>query len=314
MSSAPKGSWAMEHGRGIESGIVLVDKESGPSSFQVVEHIKNLTGARKAGHAGTLDPFATGLLLVLLNQGTKLSPFLITQDKVYRAAVRLGIETDTDDATGTIRGQRDIGSLTERIIEERIQGFVGTITQIPPRYSAVHHKGKRAYELARKGVEFVPREKEVRITSITILSIDLPVVWIEVGCSSGTYIRSLASELGRRLGTGAHLASLRRMRSGPFHVGMGYTIEGLTRHAANSTIEEVVIPLKDAVEGMREVEVPWTLVRRIRNGYMPQRGDLDQENGSLPKPGCYCKAVKGEELVAILRESIDGYEVSRVFT
>ncbi len=304
----------MEHGGGIKSGIVLVDKESGPSSFQVVERLKKLTGARKAGHAGTLDPFATGLLLVLLNQGTKLSPFLMTQDKAYRAAVRLGIETDTDDATGTILGQRDIGSLTERVIEERIQGFVGTITQIPPRYSAVHHEGKRAYELARKGVEFVPREKEVRITSIAILSIDLPVVWIEVGCSSGTYIRSLASELGRRLGTGAHLASLRRMRSGLFHVGMGYTIENLARHAANSTIEEVIIPLKDAVEGMREVEVSRTLVRRIRNGYMPQRGDLGQENVFLPKPGCYCKAVKGEELVAILRESIDGYEVSRVFT
>ncbi len=304
----------MEHGRGIKSGVVLVDKESGPSSFRVVERVKNLTGARKAGHAGTLDPFATGLLLVILNQGTKLSPFLMTQDKVYRTAVRLGIETDTDDATGTILGQRDIGSLTERVIEERIQGFVGTITQIPPRYSAIHHKGKRAYELARKGVEFVPREKEVRITSITILSIDLPVVWMEVGCSSGTYMRSLASELGRRLGTGAHLASLRRMRSGFFHVGMGYTMENLTRHAANSTIEEVIIPLKDAVEGMREVEVPWTLVRRIRNGYMPQRGDLGQENVFLPKPGCYCKAVKGEELVAILRESSDGYEVSRVFT
>jgi len=301
----------MEHGRGIKSGILLVDKESGPSSFQVVERIKKLTGARKAGHAGTLDPFATGLLVVLLNQGTKLSPFLMPQDKVYRTAVMLGIETDTDDTTGTILRRRDIGSLTERVIEDEIQSFVGTITQIPPRYSAVHHKGKRAYELAREGMEFVPRKKQVRISSITILSIDLPVVWMEVRCSSGTYIRSLASELGRRLGTGAHLASLRRMRSGIFHVGMSYSIENLTRHCASTTIEEVVIPLKDAVEGMREVEVPGTLVERIRNGYMPQRGELD--SGPLSYPGNYCKAVKGEELVAILRESVNGYEVSRVF-
>jgi tRNA pseudouridine55 synthase len=310
---ALRGSRAMEHGRGIKSGIVLVDKESGPSSFQVVQRIKNLTGAGKAGHAGTLDPFATGVLIVLLNQGTKLSPFLMPRDKVYRTAVRLGIETDTDDATGTVTGQKDTGSLTERVIEERIQGFVGTIKQIPPRYSAVHHEGKRAYELARKGVEFVPREKEVRINSITILSIDLPVVWMEVSCSSGTYMRSLASELGSRLGTGAHLASLRRVRSGIFHVGMSYTMENLIRHCANSTIEEVIIPLKDAVEGMREVQVPWTLVGRIRNGYVPQRGDLDRENVFLPKPGSYCKAVKGEELIAILRESVNGYEVRRVF-
>jgi tRNA pseudouridine55 synthase len=297
-----------------EDGIMLVDKESGPSSFGVVERIKSLTGARKVGHAGSLDPFATGLLIVLLNQGTKLSPFLMSQGKVYRAALRLGIETDTYDVTGTIIDERGVGSLTERAIEEGIQGFIGTIKQVPPRYSAVHHKGMRAYELARKGVEFIPREREVRIEYITILSIDLPVVWIEVGCSPGTYIRSLTSELGSRLGTGAHLASLRRMRSGPFHVELSYTVQEVARHLANNTVEEVIIPLKDAVEGMREVEVPLTMARRIRNGYIPQRGELDRENASLHNHGCYCKAVKGEELVAILRESHNGYEVRRVFT
>ena len=115
------------------------------------------------------------------------------------------------------------------------------------------------------------------------------------------------------MGTGAHLASLRRMRSGLFHVDMSYTIEQVAGHLANDTIEEVIIPLKDAIKEMREVEVPWTLARRIRNGYIPQRGELDRENVSLHNPGCYCKAVKGEELVAILRESRDGYEVRRVF-
>ncbi len=314
MSTAPRGQRARDHGLWTIDGIMLVDKESGPSSFGVVERIKNLTGARKAGHAGTLDPFATGLLIVLLNQGTKLSPFLMSHDKVYRAALRLGIETDTDDATGTTIDERGVGTLTEKAVEEGIQGFIGTIKQVPPRYSAVHHKGKRAYELARKGVEFVPREREVRIDYITILSIDLPVVWIEVGCSSGTYIRSLASGLGRRLGTGAHLGSLRRMRSGLFHAGMSYTVEQVTRHLANNTVEEILIPLKDAIEGMKEVEVPLTMARRIRNGYIPQRGELDRGNVSLHNPGRYCKAVKGEELVAILSESNSGYEVRRVFT
>lgn len=314
MSIAPKGSLARDQGLWTTDGIMLVDKESGPSSFGVVERIKNLTGARKVGHAGTLDPFATGLLIVLLNQGTKLSPFLMSQDKVYRAAIRLGVETDTDDVTGTIIEERNLGGLTGKAIEKGIQGCVGTIKQVPPRYSAVHHKGKRAYELARKGVDFIPREREVRIDYITILSIDLPVVWIEVGCSPGTYIRSIASELGRGLGTGAHLVSLRRTRSGLFHVDMSCTVQQVARHLANDTLEKVIIPLKDAVGGMREVEVTSTLARRIRNGYIPQRGELDRENVSPHNPGCYCKAVKGEELVAILRESSNGYEIRRVFT
>jgi tRNA pseudouridine55 synthase len=314
MSIVTKGPRARNHGLLTTDGIMLVDKESGISSFGVVERIKRLTGARKVGHAGTLDPFATGLLIVLINQGTKLSPFLMSQDKVYRAALRLGIETDTDDVTGTVIDERGVGSVDEGAIEEKIYGFVGTIKQVPPRYSAVHHKGKRAYELARKGVEFVPREREVRIDYITIRTIDLPALWIEVGCSSGTYIRSLASELGRQLGTGANLAFLRRMRSGLFHVGMSYTVQQVTRHLANDTLENVIIPLKDAVEGMREVEVSSTLASRIRNGYIPQRGELNRENVPMQGPGCYCKAVKGEELIAILRESNSGYEVHRVFT
>jgi len=296
----------------MKDGIMLVDKESGPSSFKVVERIKKLTGARKAGHAGTLDPFATGLLLVLLNQGTKLSPFLTSQDKVYRAGLRLGIETDTGDLTGTVIRERDVGGITRRAIEEKTQGLVGTIKQVPPRYSAVHHQGRRAYELARKGVVFVPREREVRIAYITIVSIDLPTVRIEVGCSSGTYIRSLASELGRRLGTGAHLTSLRRVRSGSFHVDMSSTVTGVIRHIAGNTIDELIIPLKGAIAGMREVAVPSELARRIRDGYMPKRGEL--EKSSFSHSGCYCKAVQGGQLVAIMRESNSGYEVCRVFT
>jgi len=314
MSTAPKGSRAVSHGRSTRDGIMLIDKEPGPSSFGVVECIKNLTGARKAGHAGTLDPFATGLLIVLLDQGTKLSPFLMSQDKLYRAALRLGVETDTGDVTGTIIEERDVGSFTATTIEEKIQDLVGRIKQIPPRYSAVHHQGKRAYELARKGVEFMPQEREVRVDYITVLSIEIPVVWIEVGCSSGTYIRSLASELGRRLGTGAHLASLRRMRSGPFHVDRSYTIEQVSRHLDNDAIKEVLIPLNEAAEGMKEVEVPSTLARKIRNGYRPQRGELAGECISLHRAECYYKAVKEGELIAILPASNNGNEVRRVFT
>jgi tRNA pseudouridine55 synthase len=297
-----------------KDGIILVDKERGPSSFKVVEKIKNLIWVKKAGHAGTLDPFATGLLIVLLNQGTKLSPFLMSQDKVYKAALRLGIETDTQDLTGTIIKEREVAGLTREHIEAKSQRFVGFVTQVPPLYSAVHHKGKRAYELARDNVEFVPRERQVRIDYITILSVDLPSIWIEVGCSSGTYIRTLAADLGKSLGVGAHLTSLRRIRSGSFHVDNSYTVSQIARHLASQRIERAIISLKDALKGMGEVEITDSLARRIRNGHIPQRHELVMEEAPHNNSEGYFMAVKGEELVAVLRESNNGYEISRVFT
>ena len=295
-------------------GIIIVDKESGPSSFRVVERIKNLIKARKAGHAGTLDPFATGLLAVLLNQGTKLFPFLMSQDKVYKAGVMLGIETDTQDLTGRIIRKKEIGRLTRETIKHKALQFLGTIKQVPPSYSAIHHKGKRAYELARNGIPIDLQEREVRVNYINILSVDLPTVWIEVGCSSGTYIRSLAADLGRSLDTAAHLTSLRGIRSGPFLVDDAITVTQIAQHLSNNTVEEVIVRLKDALKGMMEVEIPDTLARKIRNGYKPHAEELPRENISSYDSGGYLKVVRGEELVAILEEASNGYNIVRVFT
>ncbi len=295
-------------------GIIIVDKESGPSSFRVVERIKGLIKAKKAGHAGTLDPFATGVLVVLLNQGTKLSPFLMSQDKVYKSALRLGIETDTNDLTGRIIKKKDIGMITKEAIKHKTLQFLGTIKQVPPQYSAIHHNGKRAYELARNGLEVDLQPKDVRIDYINILSVDLPYVWIEVGCSSGTYIRSLGADLGRSLGTGAHLTFLRRIKSGPFLIDNAFTMTQISQHLSNNTVDQVIIPLKGALKGMMEVEIPDKLARKIRNGYRPHKGELSWENISSFNSGGYLKAVMGQELVAILKESDNGYEISRVFT
>jgi len=295
-------------------GVIIVDKESGPSSFTVVERIKNLVRAKKAGHAGTLDPFATGVLAVLLNQGTKLSPFLMSQDKGYKAALRLGIETDTQDLTGNIIKKKDVGRLTRETIRQKTLQFLGTIKQVPPPYSAVHHKGRRAYELARDGIPIDLQEREVRVDYINILSVDLPAVWIEVGCSSGTYIRSLAADLGRSLDTGAHLTSLRRIKSGPFLVDNAVTVTQIAHHLSNNTVDEVIMQLKDALKGMKEAEIPDTLARKIRNGYRLHRGELPLENISSFDSGGYLKTVRGNELVAILREASNGYDIVRVFT
>jgi len=296
-----------------KDGIIIVDKESGPTSFMVVKRIKDVLKVKKAGHAGTLDPFATGVLVALLNQGTKLFPFLMSQDKVYKAALRLGIERDTQDLTGRIIKEKAIGRLTREDIEHKTRQFLGRIKQVPPLYSAVHHHGKRAYELARDGLEVDLQERDVRIDYINILSVDLPHVWIEVGCSSGTYIRTLAADLGRSLGTGAHLTFLRRIKSGQFLIGNAFTLTQIAQHLSNDTVDEMIISLKDALKGMVEVEIPNTLARKIRNGYKPHRGELSWEDIPSFNPRDYLKVVVGEELVAILKEASNGYEIDRVF-
>jgi len=297
-----------------KDGIIIVDKESGPSSFRVVERAKGLLKVKKAGHAGTLDPFATGVLVVLLNQGTKLSPFLMSQDKVYKAALRLGIETDTQDLTGRIIKEKDIGRLTRKAIKHKTLQFLGTIKQVPPPYSAVHHNGKRAYELARNGVPINLPPRDVRVDYINILSVDLPYVWIEVGCSSGTYIRTLAADLGRSLGAGAHLTFLRRIKNGPFLADNAFTVTQIAQHLSNNTVDEVIIPLKDALKGMMEVEIPDQLAIKIRNGYKPHKGELSWENTPYFDSGGYLKAVMGEKLVGILKEASNGYDIIRTFT
>ena len=298
----------------ITDGIILVDKEPGPTSFRIVEKIKGLVKAKKAGHAGTLDPFATGVLVVLLNQGTKLSPFLMSHDKVYRASLKLGIETDTQDLTGRIIGKKDIGSLTYEMIKRSTTQFIGTIKQVPPSYSAVHYNGKRAYELARNGIAIDLQPRDVRVDYITILSVDLPYVWFEVGCSSGTYIRALAADLGRSLGIGAHLTSLRRIKSGPFHVDDALTLMQIAHHLSNNTIGEVILPLRNALKGMMEVEFPHELAKKIRNGYQPNWEELSREHVSPFNSNDYIKIITGEELVAILKEDEKGCNIIKVFT
>lgn len=294
-------------------GIIVVDKESGPSSFKVVERIKNLLRVKRAGHAGTLDPFASGVLVVLLNQGTKLSPFLMSQDKVYQAALRLGIETDTQDLTGRIIRETPIGRLTGEDIKRNTLQFLGWVKQVPPPYSAVHYRGKRAYELARSGSEADLKARDVRIDYINILSVDLPTVWIEVGCNAGTYIRTVAADMGRSLGTGAHLTFLRRIKSGPFLVDNTSSVTQIAQHLSNDTIDKLIIPLKDALKGMMEVDIPPALARKIRNGYRPGRDELRREDISSLYFGDYLKVVMGNELVAVLKEGSNGYEINRVF-
>ncbi|MEJ2723944.1 MAG: tRNA pseudouridine(55) synthase TruB, partial [Deltaproteobacteria bacterium] len=221
-------------------GIILIDKAERESSFSAVRKLRKIFMIRKVGHAGTLDPFASGLLIMLLGQGTKLSAYLMGQAKSYRATVRLGIETDTMDHTGRIVRTRPVPPLDPDDIRKKAQHFEGNIDQVPPAFSALKLDGKRSYALARMGVPVELKKRRVTIHSLEIVSVELPEVTFLVTCSGGTYVRSLAADLGEAVGTGGHLTALRRLSSGPFSVKEALTLEGEGPGLSQSAFEQAV--------------------------------------------------------------------------
>ena len=200
------------------SGILAVEKGPGVTSFQVVAHLRRLLRAPKVGHGGTLDPDATGVLPILVGEGTKLTPYLTTLDKEYVATARLGVTTDTQDASGTVLRERPVPPIDAAAIAAALARFVGEIEQIPPMYSALHHEGRRLYELAREGAEVTRQPRKVMVHAITLDAVTLPEVTFRVRCGKGTYVRTLAADLGEALGTGAALSRLVRTRVGPYQL------------------------------------------------------------------------------------------------
>jgi tRNA pseudouridine55 synthase len=209
-------------------GLLNVDKPAGPTSHDVVAIVRRGTGIRRVGHAGTLDPMATGVLLVCVGQATRLSEYLMDSTKRYRARVRLGIETDTYDAEGRAVAERPVDVGRDEV-EAALEGFRGEVEQVPPMYSALKHQGTPLYRLAQAGKE-VPREPRwVHIEPLTLTEWELPEFTLEVTCSAGTYVRTLAHDLGRALGTGAHLVGLRRLASGRFRAEDAVSLAALRR-------------------------------------------------------------------------------------
>lgn len=300
-------------------GIVLIDKNEGETSFDVVRRVRKVLKIKKVGHAGTLDPFATGLLIVLIGQGTKLSPYLMSREKRYRATLRLGIETDTQDPTGRILRSRAVPALNLKTIQEHALGFIGEAEQSPPSFSAVRYRGKRAYDFARKGIKLELKKRKVTIRSLEIVSLDLPDITLVVTCSSGTYIRSLAADFGEKLGPGAHLKALRRLSIGPFSLQSALDSEKIGPDQDEKVLQGRIIPLRDAIPHLKEVQVDDQLAHKIRNGYQPQWEAL---RGRFPLKEIYegtIKLVEGGTLVAIMKvpqktgHDGEGAEILRVF-
>ena len=248
------------------NGIVVVDKPEGISSAGIVARVKKLFKARKVGHAGTLDPLATGVLICCLNRATRLSRFLLTGDKTYEADLVLGTVTDTQDATGTIVEQHALGDITEDRIRTVIAGFIGTITQVPPVYSALKHKGTPLYKLARRGKAVEKPGRSVRINQLEILAINMPVVRFVVSCSSGTYIRTLCADIGRTLGCGGHLKRLRRTVSSGFSIEKAWALDQLAQKQETDQLSKTVIPMNAALPFMPAVVADKGVANKIKHG------------------------------------------------
>jgi tRNA pseudouridine55 synthase len=301
------------HPRGSCDGIILIDKSEGVTSFNVVKALRKILGLTKVGHAGTLDPFASGLLIILLGQGTKLSPYLMAGERRYLASIRLGVETDTLDPTGHIVRRKPIPMLTSEEIEKSILKFVGKINQVPPAFSALSVKGKRAYKLARKGIKVQLPERVVKIHSLEIISIEMPVITIEVACSGGTYIRSLASDIGKRLSSVAHLSSLRRLSCGPFNVMDAIDFKEITLFETRLNLEDNIISLRDSLPDMKEFTVDKKMAEKIRNGYRLGWDEIGEGAVVSEIHENFIKIVNGKSLVAIMELGDVSYDDSNWF-
>lgn len=223
-------------------GALLVDKPAGPTSHDVVNELRRQFNIKKVGHAGTLDPNATGLLIILLGRGTKLSEKLMSSDKVYEGSIKFGEETDSYDADGELVSSLPVMPMTVEELNEAADSFVGDIMQEPPMVSAIKQGGVPLYKLARKGIEVERKPRLIHVYTYRFTKYEEPVGWFRVACTKGTYVRSLAHDLGNKLGCGAHLLTLRRVTSGKFDVDDAIPFEDALS-LSEAELEKRVIPM-----------------------------------------------------------------------
>jgi tRNA pseudouridine55 synthase len=249
-------------------GILLIDKPEGLTSFDVVRQVKRIFSTRKVGHAGTLDPLATGVLMVAVGEATKILQFLLVDDKGYRATLKLGETTDTLDALGRVLIERPVPPLDIDSVDRFCAAFRGTIEQQPPMYSALKRDGVPLYKLARQGIEVERKSRLIFIERLAVVAVDLPFVTIEVDCSKGTYIRSLVHDLGIAMGCGAHLTALRRLRSGRFSVDQCCRLDDLKQsdHPADA-----LLSFSETLADFPAVELDEPALKTLMFGVPPQK-------------------------------------------
>lgn len=257
------------------NGIIIIDKPIGKTSHDMVYFVRRLTGIKKVGHTGTLDPAATGVLPICIGNATKVCELLTNSDKVYRVSFMLGMTTDTLDADGEVLTEQPV-TATEQEIRAVAEAFVGDIIQVPPMYSAVKVNGKKLYELARMGVEVERKERHVTIKALNISDIDMErfIVTMDVECSKGTYIRTLCDDIGMKLGCGAFVCELRRIRSGIFDIEDSYTAEELLRIKDEGGLEKCVKPADSLFSECPAIVVGKAEEKKVKNGARLQKNGL----------------------------------------
>jgi tRNA pseudouridine55 synthase len=246
--------------------VLPVDKGPGVTSFQVVAQLRRVLRVRKMGHGGTLDPAATGVLPVLVGEATKLTPYLTELDKEYVATVRLGVVTDTQDSSGRVLATAPVPPLEREAVEGVLARFRGEIQQVPPMYSALHHEGRRLYELAREGREVARPPRPVTIHALTLESLTLPTLMLRVRCGKGTYVRTLAADLGEALGCGAALAGLVRTRVGPYTLDRCVPWEEVVGGGDAARLWARLLPSDSAVAHLAAVTLDAARARAFLNG------------------------------------------------
>ena len=277
-------------------GILNLDKPRGKTSFQVVAVVRRLSGERRVGHGGTLDPEATGVLPVCLGQGTRVVEFLAEARKIYHTELELGVSTDTYDAAGEVTGRSDPSELSKDDIEAAVDSFKGLIEQLPPIYSAVKYKGVPLYRWARSGIDVPRKARKVEYYRIDILDWKLPLLTLEVECSKGAYIRSLAHDLGEELGCGAYVRNLIRTRSGPFNISDSVAVSQLEEAFQKCCWQELMYPIDIAVSDLPLVTFGDEDVQAIMDGRSPAWERDDWPSGER------CRAYSSDgRFIAVLR-------------
>ena len=261
-------------GRNV-SGVLLLDKPQGGSSNHILQRVKRLFGAAKAGHTGSLDPLATGMLPVCFGEATKISAFLLDADKRYHLKCQLGVNTTTGDAEGEIVDTQDVSAISEKDVKKVLPGFLGEIEQVPPMYSAIKHNGERLYKLARQGIEVERKARQVTIYDIEYISLDWEqlgdqqrlILELEVHCSKGTYVRTLVEDIAKKLNCGAHITSLRRLSVGPYDGNM-LTIDQLEALAeqGEEALDNCLQPVDSGVSNWPDVHLTSDAAFYVQHG------------------------------------------------
>ena len=279
-------------------GVIVVDKAPGWTSHDVVGKMRRIAGTRRIGHLGTLDPMATGVLPLVIDRATRLAQFFVKNDKVYEGTVRFGFATDTYDAEGEATTEARPYAATAETIEPLLERFRGSFAQTPPAVSAKKINGQRAYKLARQKLPVDLKPVDVTVHELTLLSCDGPDIRIAVHCSSGTYLRAIAHELGEAAGVGAHLAALRRLRAGDFSINHARTLDELQVLANEGRLAEALIPGADLLP-----EFPSHVVDRLTEGQIRQGRDFRTSPFRTPANARYVKAITEDGVLLAVGEA-----------